>query len=377
MDGLSSATREHLMKRRKVGVIGCGNISGIYFKNLTGPFAGAVELTACADLDPARARAKAEEFPGVSALTVEQLLADPEIEIIANLTIPKAHFEIAMAAIDHGKHVYSEKPLTLSREQGRRLLAAAKARKLRVANAPDTFLGAAHQTCRKLIDTGAIGTPVAATAFMLCRGHESWHPDPEFYYQSGGGPMLDMGPYYLTALVNLLGPVSRVTGSARATFATRTITSEKKNGTIIPVETPTHLAGVLDFAQGAVATVIMSFDVWRQNLPRIEIYGSEGSLAVPDPNGFGGDVRLWTPATKEWTIVPHSHPHPENSRGIGIADLASALESGQPHGAGGELALHVLDVMLAVEDASSRGRHVIIESPCGRPPPQPEQSRWA
>ncbi len=365
------------MTRRKVGIIGCGNISGIYFRNLTGPFARQVEVTACADLDPARAQAAAAEHPGVRPLTVEQLLADPEIEIVANLTIPKAHYQVAMAAIDAGKHVYSEKPLTLTREQGRRLLAAAGARKLRVANAPDTFLGAAHQTCRKLIDAGAIGTPVAATAFMLCRGHESWHPDPEFYYQLGGGPMLDMGPYYLTALVNLLGPVSRVCGSARASFPTRTITSEKKRGTVVPVETPTHLAGVLDFAQGAVATVVTSFDVWRHNLPLIEIYGSEGSLGVPDPNGFGGEVRLWTPAGKSWEVVPHSHPHPENSRGIGIADLAAALETGRPHSASGELALHVLDVMLAVQDASERGRHVIVEAPCGRPATQPEQSRWA
>lgn len=365
------------MKRYNVGIVGCGNISGIYFKNMTGPFAKQLRVVACADLDPERAKAKAAEFAGVEAKTLAELLADPRIDIVVNLTIPKAHFEVAMAAVDAGKHVYSEKPLTLTREEGRALLEAARQRGVRVANAPDTFLGAAHQTCRKLVADGAIGTPVAATAFMLCHGHESWHPDPEFYYQQGGGPMFDMGPYYLTALVNLLGPVARATGSARISFPTRTITSEKKRGKVVPVEVPTHIAGVLDFASGAVATIITSFDTWAHNLPRIEIHGSAGSLVVPDPNGFGGEVKLWTPETREWVVVPHSHPYPENSRGIGVADLAAALDANTPHAASGELAYHVLDVMHAVHDASNRGRHVMLESSCGRPLPQPTASRWS
>lgn len=365
------------MKRYKVGIVGCGNISGIYFKNMTGAFSRQLEVVACADLDLDRARAKAAEYPGVKPMSLAELLADRSIDIVVNLTIPKAHFEVAAAAVQAGKHVYSEKPLTLTRDEGARLLAAAKAKGVRVANAPDTFLGAAHQTCRKLIDDGVIGEPVAATAFMLCHGHESWHPDPEFYYQAGGGPMFDMGPYYLTALVNLLGAVARVTGSARASFPTRTITSEKKRGKVVPVEVPTHVAGVLDFACGAVGTIITSFDVWGHNLPRIEVYGSLGSLVVPDPNGFGGEVKVWTTEKREWTPVPHTHPYPENSRGIGVADLAAAIDAGTPHAASGELAFHVLDVMHAFHDASAQGRHAVVESLCARPVVQPLTSRWA
>ena len=237
--------------------------------------------------------------------------------------------------------------------------------------APDTFLGAGHQTCRKLIDDGAIGEPVAAAAFMACHGHESWHPDPEFYYKPGGGPMFDMGPYYLTALVNLLGPVRRVTGSARITFPERLITSEPKSGTKITVDVPTHVAGVLDFANGAVATIITSFDVWAHNLPRIDVYGSEGSLSVPDPNGFGGPVRIRRSGDSEWTEVPHTHGCAENGRGIGVADMACALRSGRPHRTSGQLAYHVLDVMHAVHDASREGTHIELESTCDRPTPVP------
>lgn len=364
------------MKRYNVGIVGCGNISGIYFQNMTGPFSKQLRVAACADLDADRARAKAAEYPDVKPMGTAELLADPNIDIVVNLTIPKAHYEVALAAVQAGKHVYSEKPLTLTREQGRDLLATAKRRGVRVANAPDTFLGAAHQTCRKLIEDGAIGTPVAATAFMLCHGHESWHPDPEFYYQVGGGPMFDMGPYYLTALVNLLGPVSRVTGSARISFPTRTITSEKKRGKIVPVDVPTHIAGVLDFATGAVGTIITSFDTWGHNLPRIEVYGSAGSLVVPDPNGFGGEVKLWTPEQREWTVVPHTHPYPENSRGIGVADMAAAIDAKTPHSANGELAYHVLDIMHAFHDASSQGRHILLQSSCDHPVAQPTSSRW-
>ena len=223
------------MDKVKVGIIGCGNISGIYFKMLREVYNNIIELQACADLDLARAKAKAAEnpggpgVPGVKAMTVKKLLADPEIKIVVNLTIPQAHYKVAMKVLKAGKHLYGEKPLTITRAQGKKLLALAKAKNLLVGNAPDTFMGGGIQTCRKLIDDGVIGEPVAATAFMMCRGHERWHPDPEFFYQVGGGPMFDMGPYYLTALVTLLGPVKRVTGSARISFPTRTITSAKKN----------------------------------------------------------------------------------------------------------------------------------------------------
>ena len=300
------------MKPAKVGIIGCGNISDIYFQ--AGKTFEAIDIAACADLIPERAQAKAEQHGIPKAVSPEALLSDPEIEIVLNLTIPKAHAEIAQKAVEAGKSAYNEKPLTITREDGRKLLATAKANGVRVGGAPDTFLGAGIQTCRKLIDDGAIGQPVAATAFMVCHGHESWHPDPEFYYKVGGGPMFDMGPYYLTALVNLLGPVKRVTGSARITFPERTITSQPKNGTVITVDTPTHIAGVMDFAGGAVVTIIQSFDVWAHGLPCIEIYGTEGSLKVPDPNGFGGPVLVRKPGQGDWTEAPLTHSYAANSR---------------------------------------------------------------
>jgi len=238
----------------------------------------------------------------------------------------------------------------------------AREKGLRVGSAPDTFLGGGLQTCRKLIDDGAIGEPVAAVAFMTGHGPEGWHPDPEFFYKPGAGPMFDMGPYYLTALVSLLGPITRVTGSTRISFPERTIGSGPKHGQKIVVETPTHVAGVLDFAGGAVATIITSFDVWAANLPRIEIYGSEGSLSVPDPNTFGGPVRIRLARDKEWRDVPLTHVYTENCRGLGVAEMAQAIRTGRPHRASGELAFHVLDAMAAFEEASTSGRHVVITS---------------
>jgi predicted dehydrogenase len=208
---------------------------------------------------------------------------------------------------------------------------------------------------------------VAAFAAMICHGHESWHPDPEFYYEVGGGPMFDMGPYYLTALTALMGPVRRVTGSARITFPQRTITSQPKHGKVVTVEVPTHVVGVLDFESGAVGNIITSFDVWAGQLPRIEVYGSEGTLSVPDPNGFGGPVRAWRGG--EWHEVPHTHPYTDPGRGIGVADMAHAIRSGRPHRANGELAYHVLDLMHAFQDASAENRHVELESSCSRPAP--------
>jgi len=356
------------MEPTKIGIVGCGNISGIYFR--TARAMETIEVAACADLVEEKAKAKAAEF-GCRAMTVEDLLADPQIRIVVNLTVPGAHAAVAMAAVEAGKSVYNEKPLTIERQEGRRLLEAAAARGVRVGCAPDTFLGAGLQTCRKLLDDGAIGQPVAATAFMLCHGHESWHPAPEFYYRRGGGPMFDMGPYYLTALVSLLGPVRRVTGSARVTFPQRTITSQPKAGTVIDVEVPTHVAAVLDFVDGAVATLVTSFDVWAAVHPPIEVYGSDGTLSVPDPNGFGGTVRLKRPGDRDWTEVPHTHGYADNSRGLGVADLAAALRSGRAHRASGELAYHVLDVMHAIHDASATGRHVELQSTCQRPAPLP------
>lgn len=349
----------------KVGVVGCGNISGIYLKNsrlLTD-----IEVAAVSDIDMLRAQAKAAEYGIPKVLTVPDLMADPEIQIVLNLTVPKAHAEVALAALEAGKNVYNEKPLAIQRDDAQKMLELARVKGLLVGGAPDTFLGAGLQTCRQLIDEGAIGTPAAATAFMIGHGHESWHPDPEFYYQVGGGPMFDMGPYYLTALVALLGPARRVTGSASISFPERTITSKPKFGTTIKVETPTHIAGVIDFAGGAIGTIIMSFDVWTANVPRLEIYGSDGSLSVPDPNTFGGPVQLWRQETRQWEDVPLTNEFAENWRGLGVADMARSLRDKHTHRASGDLAYHVLDIMHAIHDASREGRHVELASTCERP----------
>jgi predicted dehydrogenase len=356
------------MEKTGIGIVGCGNISGIYFKNLCTVFQN-VEVVACADLEAERVQAKLGEYPGVKAATLEEILADPSIEIIVNLTTPQGHFPVAMQAVEAGKSVHNEKPVVLTRDEGKQLLAAAEAKGVRVGSAPDTFMGGGIQTCRKLIDDGAIGQPIGAQAFMLCHGHESWHPDPEFYYQVGGGPMFDMGPYYLTALVSLLGPVKRVTGATAISFPERTITSDKKRGTKIEVEVPTHIAGVMDFGSGAIGTITTSFDVWAAEVPRIEIFGTEGTLSVPDPNSFGGVPRIKRMGEQEWSEVPLTHGHAENSRGIGPADMAAAIAGGREHRANGKLAYHVLDIMHAFHDASDQGKHIEMESTCERPAP--------
>jgi len=353
----------------RVGLIGCGYISDRYLRNAR--LFSEFEVVACADAAPERAAERAAEY-GVDAVrTVPELLAASEIEVVLNLTTPDAHASIAQAALDAGKGVYNEKPLAIALEDGRRLVETARARGLRLGAAPDTFLGGGLQTCRQLIDEGAIGEPVAATAFMLIPGHERWHPQPDFYYQAGGGPLFDMGPYYLTALVSLLGPVRRVTGSARASFPERIIRSEPRAGERIAVEVPTHLAAVLDFASGPIATLVTSFDVWASKTPKLEIYGSEGSLNLPDPNTFAGPVRIREAGEDVWREVPVTRPYTKNSRGLGLADMAAALRGGalQAHRASGELAFHVLEVMHAVETASREDRHVAITSTCQRPAP--------
>ena len=357
------------IKPMSIGVIGCGVISTIYLQNCTAN--KHLNVVACADLDLKRAKAQAERFNIPRAGTVEDLLADPSIELVINLTIPAAHFTIGYAALLASKSVYNEKPLAISREDGQMLLEEAGRRDLRVGCAPDTFLGGGLQTCRALIDQGAIGHPVAATAFMLSHGPENWHPDPEFLYKVGAGPMFDMGPYYLTALVALLGPVRRVTGSARISLPERTIGSEPKRGSTIKVETPTHIAGVLDFESGPIATLVTSFDVWAAEVPRIEIYGSEGTLSLPDPNTFGGPVRLRQAGAGRWEEVPLTHGHTGDSRGLGVADMAEAIRQGRPHRASGELAYHVLDIMHAIHDASEQGQHINLRSTCARPEPLP------
>jgi len=358
--------------RIKIGVVGAGNISKAYI--LTAQSFPILEITAIADLDVERARAKAREYGLPRGCSVDELLRDDSIQIVVNLTVPKAHAEVALAAIANGKHVYNEKPLTVTLDEGRQLIAAAKAKNLRVGCAPGTFLGGGLQTCRKLIDDGAIGRPLAATAFMTCPGHERWHPSPEFYYEVGGGPMMDMGPYYMSALCTLLGPVKRVSGIASIVKPDRTITSDPKKGTKINVETPDHVTGVLEFSGGAVATVITSFAIWHAHLPRIEIYGSDGTLAVPDPNSLRGPVGLRMANDGDWRDVALTHAHFDGNKwGIGVADMAYAIRSGRPHRASGENALHILEVMHAYFTSSTEGRHITIESPYNRPAPLPRQ----
>lgn len=357
-----------------IGIIGCGNISPIYIANLKA--FGETLVLGLADLEIERAQGRAKEFGILHAMSVEGMLASSEFEIILNLTVPKAHAGVAAQVLRSGMHVYNEKPLGLSRTQGAEILKLAAEQDLRVGCAPDTFLGGGIQTCRALIDQGAIGEPVGAQAFMMCRGHESWHPAPEFYYEVGGGPLFDMGPYYLTALINLLGPIRRVTGSGRTSFSTRTITSEPMKGKTIVVETPTHITGVLEFAQGAIGQITMSFDVSAHTMPHIEIYGSEGSLSVPDPNGFGGPVKIKR-GGGDWEEIPVDRPYSENSRGLGVLDMTYGIKNNRPHRASGALAYHVLDAMQAILEASESGRHIELSSGISKPEPMPLQELQA
>ena len=359
------------MKPVTVGIVGNGNISPIYLENLSKTFRSIVNLKGVCDLIPERS-AKAAKDWNVPVIyeTMYDMFQDPEIEIVVNLTTPKQHYGVAIEALRAGKNTHSEKPMSVVRENAKELLDLAQQRGLLVGCAPDTFMGAGIQTCRKLLDDGYIGRPIGAAAYMTCRGHESWHPDPEFYYEEGGGPMLDMGPYYVTALVNLLGPVSRLTGMAKKTFDTRTITSENKYGKVVPVEVDTHVTGIMEFANGAVGTIVTSFDVWKAEHPFIESYGTEGSLQVPDPNGFGGPVRICRRGG-EWHEFPLTHPYAQNSRGLAVADMAMALRTGRKHRANGEMTYHVLDIMLGFGDSARSGRHCELQSTCERPAPLP------
>jgi len=355
------------MSKTKIGIVGAGKISSKYIEVCQSlPM---LDLVACADLEVEKARRAAEKYSIPHGRRVDELLSDSQIQIVVNLTPPAAHAQVAMAALSAGKSVYIEKPLALTCEDALRMIEVARLRGLRIGCAPDTFLGAGLQTCRKLIDDGAIGMLVAATAFMLCHGHESWHPDPEFYYQAGGGPMFDMGPYYLTALVSLLGPITRVTGSDRASFPERVIGSLPKRGQKIKVEVPTHVTGLLDFASGAIGTIITSFDAWNHNLPHLEIYGSDGTLSLPDPNTFGGPVRLWRAEGNRWEDIQLVPGYVQNSRGLGVAEMAEAMQSSQSHRANEKMAYHVLEIMHAIHDSSRDGMHIEITSTCERPEP--------
>ncbi len=358
------------MKKMRAAIIGCGNISEVYAR--AGEKFPNIEIVACADRDYSRAHALAEKCGIPSPLRVEQLLADKDIELVINLTVPAVHAEVGLEVLKNGKHLYNEKPLSQKRRPAREMMGLAREKSLRIGCAPDTFLGGGLQTCRKLIDEGAIGEPIGGAGFMLGPGVEHWHPNPAFFYQRGAGPLFDMGPYYLTAFTTLLGPVRRVTGSARISFPERSVTSQPLAGSRVSVETPTHIAAVLDFESGPVVTLATSFDVKAHAMPSIEIYGSEATLSVPDPNTFGGPVRIRRNGDADWTGLPLSFGYVENSRGLGVADMISALEHGREHRANAHTAYHVLDVMHSILDSSDTGRHIELGSSMTRPSPLPE-----
>jgi predicted dehydrogenase len=353
-----------MSRKIRIGILGCGKISDAYFAGLKRYHV--LEVVACADLDFERAQAKAAQH-GVRALAVDELLASPEVDLVVNLTVPQAHAEVNERVLRAGKHAYCEKPFALNTADGARVLALAREKNLLVGCAPDTFLGSGLQTARQLIDAGTIGTPISAMAFWSSRGHETWHPAPAFYYQAGGGPMFDMGPYYLTALVNFLGPISAVGGLARRTFAERTITSAPLAGQKIPVEVPTHYLGTLEFVSGATASLALSFDVFPYPFPRLVIYGTEGTLEAPDPNRFDGEVRLFDPATKNYYAAPATHTA-ERLRGTGVADMAySILRRDRAFRASGELAQHVLEAMAGFDTAVATNTTVALKTTCARP----------
>jgi predicted dehydrogenase len=361
-------------KRLGIGIIGTGNISAAYLRAMTGHEAMAgfpvLDIKGLADMRPEAAQARATDF-GLRAMSVEDMLGDPEIALVVNLTIPRAHVEVGLRCLAAGKHVYSEKPLGINFAEGRKLLDAANKAGLRIGSAPDTFLGGSHQQARAVVDSGALGQLIGGTGFFMCPGHEAWHPDPAFYYDVGGGPVLDMGPYYITDLVNLLGPVARVSAMTSRLRGQRTVLSEPKKGQVMDVQVDTHATASLGFTNGAIVQIGLSFDVAAHKHVPLELYGTEASLIVPDPNFFGGDIEIRKRGKgEEWTKVPVTQPYADgNYRSLGVADMAAAILENRPHRANGDLALHVLEVMEAFGTASSEGRTINIETPVQRPEP--------
>lgn len=357
------------MKTVKIGIVGVGDISGIYLENITNTFQE-IEVIGVCDLVREKAERAVEKYR-IPKLYEDmyELFADDEVDLVLNLTRPYEHFGVSSEALKAGKPVYSEKPLAATLEEGKELVRLAEEKGLFLGGAPDTFLGAGIQTCRKLIDDGFIGEPVGAAAFMICRGHESWHPDPAFYYQHGGGPMMDMGPYYITALINLLGGVKTVSGMTKASFPTRTITSEPLNGTVVDVEVPTYITGLMQFESGAIGIIFTTFDVHYDTQARLEIYGSKGTLIVPDPNCFGGPIKLLRPEEGEYKEIPLTFPYAENSRALGLADAAKAIVTGRVPRASWKQTYHVLEIMQSFQKSSEEKRFVEIESAFERQAP--------
>ena len=368
-------------KSFRVGLIGTGRISDIYLKTL-GKYEG-IEVTACGSLNLEESKAKAAEYSIPKVAMPEDIIADPNIDGILNLTIPAAHAKVSLAALNAGKHVYSEKPLVSDLAEGRQILDRAIELGLTVGNAPDTFLGGRWQTVRKLIDAGTIGRPTGVMAFVGTHGTERHHPNPDFYYQTGGGPMLDLGPYYLSAMVFCLGPLKRVAGLSNRAFQQREIENGPRQGFQMPVEVDTHVQGLLEFESGVVGSITMSFDVWDSETPRFEIYGENGVICIPDPdpvhgaNIFQGEVWYRTRETSRWSHQPrpfgrdawqvaeNTHGLNEDSRGIGLIEMVDAIKNQRTPRCSGELAFHVLEAMQGILDSPQRGAFVGLTS---RPP---------
>ena len=345
--------------KHRVGIIGCGNISDTYL-GISAKF-DSLEVIAVSDMDITKRDAQAAKY-GVRALEIDALLAS-DVDVIVNLTPPVAHASVTMQALEAGKHVYSEKPLAVSLEDGWAIRDLALRKNLRVGCAPDTFLGAGLQTARNLLERGAIGTPLNAFASMMSRGPEGWHPNPGFFYQPGAGPLFDMGPYYITALIHFFGGIQSVTASARKSLEARVAGT----GAVIPVNTVTHVSANLEFASGCIATLLLTFDVQQSTLPRFELYGTTGTLIAPDPNIFDGPVLLRGAQSEDWTEQPVTRPYNDNSRGLGLAEMMEAHRQGHPHRASLDLALHVLETMHAILSSAERGERVKLETSVTQP----------
>lgn len=361
-----------------VGIIGCGNISTAYL-NL-GPLFKGLEIRAVADINMDAAKAQAEKF-SVTAQTVDELLANDAIDMVINLTIPDVHYAITKRILEAGKHAYSEKPLVLTLEEGEDLRRISQEKNLRVGSAPDTFMGGSHQLARKLIDDGAIGRVTSGVACVMSHGMEAWHPNPGFFFQPGGGPVLDIGPYYVMNLINLIGPVKRVAALSSSATPTRTIGSGPLAGQEIPVDTPTNIHSLLEFHNGATVTLLTSWDVWKHRHANMELYGTEGSLFVPDPNFFGGDVEIAgtdgeIKVAEAWDH-PFGRPNVErkdgskaaNYRTAGLADMAVAIIEGRDHRCSLDRALHGVDVMTSILKSGETGEFVTLTTTCEQPAP--------
>jgi predicted dehydrogenase len=358
-----------------IGIIGCGNISAAYLR--LAPLFKGMEVRAVADMNMDAARARAAEF-NTRAQSVDDLLVNPDVQVVINLTIPDAHFGVTKMILEAGKHAYSEKPLTLSLEDGITLRDLAKSKGLSVGCAPDTFLGGSHQQARALLDEGRIGTITAGGAAVMNHGMENWHPNPDFFFLPGGGPMLDLGPYYIANLINLIGPVRRVGALATSASTTRTIGSDARKGEVIPVKTPTNIHALLEFQNGATVSLSTSWDIWSHKRAHMELYGTEGTLYVPDPNFFGGKLEVAGRDGVISKVEAWDHPfgkenqvHPQgavaNYRTAGLADMAAALTDGRDARCSLERALHGVEVMTACLKSGETGQFITLQTTCTRP----------